>query len=282
MEYYDTSLKSFGIEIRHSGGKTYFTRFRNQNGKDRQFKLGDANVLTLTQAKLLATKIQAKVAMGVDPSAERKESLSVPSFAVFIEQRYLPYVKGYKKAANSDVSYLNNQILPVLGKKYLDEITKKDIIDFHHGLKAKGYKPGTCNRSLILLRYAFNLAIRWETPGIKANPTIARHMEFGRRSGAVIGPHGAACEQDRQGYVRSGETIGRALHAPALSREEDPKNLPRPILFREPATKGAGGRARRRSGSLALHGRSAAPSSRMATRSAIRIVAKVENVSDMA
>ena len=171
VEYYDTSCKSFGVEIRQSGGKTYFTRFRNQKGDDRQFKLGDANVLTLAKAKLLANKVQAKVAMGEDPSAEKKENQSVHTFAEFIEQRYLPFVKGYKKAWNSDVSYLNNQILPVLGKKYLDEITKKDIIDLHHGLRSKGYKPGTCNRSLILLRYAFNLAIRWEIPGIKANPT---------------------------------------------------------------------------------------------------------------
>ena len=171
VEYFDTSFKSFGVEIRHSGGKTYFTRFRNQRGTPRQFKLGDANVLSLVQAKLLAGKVQAKVAMGEDPSAKKKETHSVPTFAEFIEQRYLPYVRGYKKAANSDVSYLNNQILPVLGKKYLDEITKKDIIDLHHGLKAKGYKPGTCNRSLVLIRYAFNLAIRWEIPGVKANPS---------------------------------------------------------------------------------------------------------------
>ena len=66
---------------------------------------------------------------------------------------------------------LKNQILPALGKKYLDEVTKKDIIDFHHGLRSRGYKPGTCNRSLVLLRYAFNLAIRWEVPGIQKNPT---------------------------------------------------------------------------------------------------------------
>jgi integrase len=31
--------------------------------------------------------------------------------------------------------------------------------------------PGTCNRSLILVRYAFNLALRWEIPGVKVNPS---------------------------------------------------------------------------------------------------------------
>ena len=33
------------------------------------------------------------------------------------------------------------------------------------------YALGTCNRSLILLRYAMNLAVRWEIPGMTANPT---------------------------------------------------------------------------------------------------------------
>ena len=127
--------------------------------------------MTLAQARELASQYLLQVAVGDDPKARKREAAETPTFAEFIEQRYLPYVKGYKKSWNSDVSYLNNQILPALGKKYLDEITKKDIIDFHHGLRSKGYKPGTCNRSLILLRYAFNLAIRWEIPGIKANPT---------------------------------------------------------------------------------------------------------------
>jgi integrase len=171
VEYFDSHLKGLGVEIRQSGGKTYFTRFRNQYGKSRQYKLGDASLLTLTQARLLATKVLSRVSMGEDPDVEKRIKQSVPTFSQFIAERYMPFVRGYKKAANSDDSYLRNQILPVLGKKYLDEITKKDIIDFHHGLLKKGYKPGTCNRSLILLRYAFNLVIKWEIPGVKTNPT---------------------------------------------------------------------------------------------------------------
>ncbi len=38
-------------------------------------------------------------------------------------------------------------------------------------VRAKGYALGTCNRCLILLRYAMNLAVRWEIPGVTANPT---------------------------------------------------------------------------------------------------------------
>ena len=61
--------------------------------------------------------------------------------------------------------------MPALGKKHLDEISKHDVIAFHHGMRTKGYALGTCNRCLILLRYALNLAVRWEIPGVTANPT---------------------------------------------------------------------------------------------------------------
>lgn len=170
-DIFDTNCKGLMLEVRQSGGKTYYLRYTDQRGRIRQMKLADAQDITLSQARTLADKARAKIAMGEDPLAKKQADRLVPTFAEFIEQRYMPFVKGYKKAANSDDSYLRNQILPVLGKKYLDEICKKDIIDFHHGLKAKGYKPGTCNRSLVLIRYAFNLAIRWEIPGIKANPS---------------------------------------------------------------------------------------------------------------
>ena len=53
----------------------------------------------------------------------------------------------------------------------LPEITKHDVIAFQHCIKAKGKAAGTCNRCLILLRYAMNLALRWEIPGVKSNPT---------------------------------------------------------------------------------------------------------------
>lgn len=147
-------------------------RYKKLGRRNRQcLTLGDAPLMTLAQARELGGKYRVQAALGHDPAEQIKESTNTPTFAQFIEQQYLPHVKSYKKSWDSDLSYLKNQILPVLGKKYLDEVTKKDIIDFHHGLRNKGYKPGTCNRSLVLLRYAFNLAIRWEVPGIQKNPT---------------------------------------------------------------------------------------------------------------
>ena len=168
---FDANCKGLMLEIRQSGGKTYYLRYTDHRGSARQFKLADAADVTLSQARALADKARTQIAMGQDPKAEKAVAKQVPTFGEFIADRYLPYVDGYKKAAWSDRSYLNNQILPALGNKYLDQITKQDIIALHHGLRKKGYAPGTCNRSLILVRYAFNLAIKWDIPGVKVNPS---------------------------------------------------------------------------------------------------------------
>lgn len=58
-----------------------------------------------------------------------------------------------------------------LGPKYLDEITKHDIHRVHRLRVERGGAVGSANRQLVLIRYLFNLAIRWETPGINKNPS---------------------------------------------------------------------------------------------------------------
>ena len=41
----------------------------------------------------------------------------------------------------------------------------------HHGRKADGAAPGSANRLLIMTRYIFNLAQRWEIAAVTKNPT---------------------------------------------------------------------------------------------------------------
>jgi len=171
IDFYDVKTRGLLLEIRPTGGRTYYLRYQNSRGKTRQLRLADARDITLLQARDLADKARSKIALGHDPCEEKALLRQVPTFAEFMAERYMPFVKGYKRSWVSDDSYLRNHLLPALGKKHLDEITKHDVIAFHHGMKAKGYALGTCNRCLVLLRYAMNLAVRWEIPGVAANPT---------------------------------------------------------------------------------------------------------------
>jgi len=69
-----------------------------------------------------------------------------------------------------DEGLLRTHIQPVLGDLYLDQITKGHIVELFSNLTTK-LAPGSCNRILVMTRYLFNLAIKWETSGIKSNPT---------------------------------------------------------------------------------------------------------------
>jgi integrase len=170
-DIFDSQLPGFLLEVRASGGKTFYVRYRNQRGVVKQIKVGSARVLKVEEARKQAQKILAQISLGADPSEEKATLKAVPTFAEFAADRYMPFVKGYKRSWQSDDCYLRHHLLPAFGKKHLDEITKRDVIAFHHGMRAKGYAVGTCNRCLILLRYAMNLAVRWEIPGLATNPT---------------------------------------------------------------------------------------------------------------
>jgi integrase len=65
---------------------------------------------------------------------------------------------------------LRCHIQPQLGSRHMDKISSQVVSDFHHGLVSTGLAKGTANRGLVLLKYMFNLAIKWQIPGINFNP----------------------------------------------------------------------------------------------------------------
>jgi integrase len=135
------------------------------------YRLGDATVLTLAQARKKCRAELNNIAMGQDPGLEKTTLRSVPTFARFIDELYMPHVRSYKKSWETDVSLLRNHLLPRFGSRYMDEITRQDIVKMHSDRRASGAAAGSANRLLIMMRYIFNLALRWEVAGVKDNPT---------------------------------------------------------------------------------------------------------------
>ena len=169
-DFFDAHCKGLLLEVRSTGSKTYYLRYRNNRGIAHQLKLGDERDLSLAQAKTLADKARNKIAMGTDPLEEKVVLRQVPTFAQFMDEQYLPYVKTYKRSWDCDISLLKNHLLPRFASRHMDTITRQDIVKMHHDRRAAGAAPGSANRLLIMMRYIFNLAIKWEVPGIKTNP----------------------------------------------------------------------------------------------------------------
>lgn len=171
VDLYDTRTKGLLLEVRPSGGKTYYLRYQDSRGRTRQIKLADPLDVSLSQARELADCARNKIAMGIDPLEDKQTHRSVPTLDSFFYDQYLPFVKTYKKSWWSDEGYYRVHIQKELGRKYLDEITKHDIHRVHRLRVERGGAVGSANRQLVLIRYIFNLAIRWETPGITKNPS---------------------------------------------------------------------------------------------------------------
>jgi integrase len=168
--YYDTAITGFILEVRQTGGKTYALRYKDPHGRQCQHKIGDSKSISFDKAKNAAQIIRSRVVLGEDPSAEKRIKRMVPTLADFCKDRYMPFAKSYKRSWRSDDSLLNNHILPRFGSYHLDKINQADITEFHHSMKAKGYALGMANRPLVLLKYIFNLALKWKIPGVELNP----------------------------------------------------------------------------------------------------------------
>ena len=169
--FFDASLGGFLLEVRSSGGKTFYQRYRDAHGRERQFKIGAAHVLTVAQARRKARAVLAEAALGGDPQQERQELRSIPTLAEFARNSYLPYAKNVKRSWKTDETILRLHIVRKIGGLPLDQIANQAIADLLRRMQDAGYASGTTNRVLVFIRHMFNLASKWGVPSAGKNPT---------------------------------------------------------------------------------------------------------------
>ena len=171
VDFFDAAVPGFLLEVRRTGGKTFYQRYRDASGRERQFKIGPAQILTLSQARRKARSVFAEAILGRDPQQERQERRRIPTLAEFIRDSYLPYAKNVKRSWRTDETILRIHILRKCGALRLDQISNQGIADLLSRMREAGYASGTINRVLVLLRFMFNLAKKWSVPGSADNPT---------------------------------------------------------------------------------------------------------------
>ena len=172
-DYYDERVPGLLIKILATGRKTYYIRFKNKKSAAIQRKIGNAAILKLAEARTLARRYLAALNSGGDPFSELADN-AAPKLAHFAANDYILYVKTYKKSWDMDVSRIKNHILPSFGNLRMHEIQKKDVVELINTLLLT-HKPGSVNRVVILLRYIYNLAIKWEITGVEKIPRREYH-----------------------------------------------------------------------------------------------------------
>ena len=172
----DTESRGLCVEVRSTGGKTYYLSYRDERGNQRTHKLANAADISPQQARELCERTRAKIAMGTDVAVEREQLRAAPTVAEFFNDSYLPYIKSYKRSWETDLSVCRNHVLPIIGSLYMDAVSNTDIITVMTRA-ATTLAASTTNRLLVLLRYMFNLAIRWRTAGVTVNPTAGHVLK---------------------------------------------------------------------------------------------------------
>lgn len=170
IDFFDTNIKGFVLEARTTGGKTYYLRYRDAHGRQRQHKIGDAQSISFDKARLAAERLRSQVVLGENPAEAKKIKRSIPTIAEFYRDNYLPYLQSYRRNMQSDFSFHHTHLLPRFGSKHLDEITQQDVIFAQQSMRTAGYAAGTANKFIVQLRYMYNVAKKAKIPGAEFNP----------------------------------------------------------------------------------------------------------------
>lgn len=158
VDYFDERLKGYYLQVAKSGKRTFFQRIR-KDGRTITVRIGDAELVSVRDARARAKEIKAQSLLGQWQEPVKQVMMT---FAFFVSEYYLPYIKARKRSWLTDVSLLNNRILEAFGDCPLADITRAQVQAFHSELRESGLKPSTCDRHLVLIRYIFNLAVEWE------------------------------------------------------------------------------------------------------------------------
>ncbi len=159
LKYWDSELKGFGVVVLPSGRRTYCIQYRNQFRVLKRFKLGVHGQITTEEARDLAKKRLGQVAHGEDPAEKRKDQKNLATIKD-LAQDYIERHGSRKRprSLNEDKILLNNIILPYLGDKKVEHVSRRDIESVHLRFEKTPYQA---NRFLSLLSKMFSLAHAW-------------------------------------------------------------------------------------------------------------------------
>lgn len=267
---YDKDIPGFGIRVTAKGARSFILNYV-VNGVERRMTIGKYvvpgvdrgarhSIWSSTAAREEARELRRKVDRGIDPLSEKKgqeaaaaaerDAPTVQDLFERYDKEHLPH-KSVRAAAD-DRSIWKKLVLPTLGKMKVFAVKSTDIDALHAEISKT--RPVRANRTIEVVRKAFNLAIRWgwrpDNPvsGVRKNPehrrarylsaaqimklagALASHKEktsaqairllmlTGARRGEVLSARWDMFDLDRGGWVKpSAHTKQRKEHRVPLS-----------------------------------------------------------------
>lgn len=168
-DFYDLKITGLILEMRSSGGGSFYLRYQDAHGRQKQHRIAGLADASVDKIRKEAQRLRSQVVLGEDPAQAKAEKKAVPTYASLAKE-HLDYAKTYQRSYDTTEMYVRRHILPKWQKKYLSDITQQDVAAWL-GEKAKeGLAPATVEKIRIIFNRSFELALRWNTPGVNRNP----------------------------------------------------------------------------------------------------------------
>jgi integrase len=162
IRVYMDDRTGLNLYVTRNGSRAWDYQFKIPATKTTgHYKIGDARIITVNEAKDIVVDLRRLVASGIDPRDSKKQADEIPDFDTYISEQYLPYVQSRKRSANRDEQIYRIHVRDRLGKTRLDRITRMEIQQLHSDVRAKGYKPASADHVAKFIRHALNLAVDW-------------------------------------------------------------------------------------------------------------------------
>lgn len=168
-DWYDDTIAGFVLECRSSGGRTYYLRYQDQGGRQKQHKIGRYEDVTFAVAKKAAQRLRSEVVMGGDPGAKKALVKAIPPYRE-LAAMHLDFAKHQKSYPTIEMC-MRVHILPKWGKVRLTDIDSRGVAQWLADKRGEGLAPASVEKLKVIFGRSFQLGVGWNVPGTERNPT---------------------------------------------------------------------------------------------------------------
>jgi len=155
---FDTKVPMMNVRVSKKGVKTFYFCYRDQTRRQKWYRIGRADSITVEQARIIARRVQAEVDQGADPLAERHSSRTEPLMSdlwdAYLTQHAMPMKKP--SSVREDERLWRLHIAPAFANEPVRSLSLAAIRKLHADMRST---PGAANRMRALLSKMFSFAI---------------------------------------------------------------------------------------------------------------------------
>jgi len=166
----DSKIK--GLHVRaFKSKKVFYLYYRTKSGIERRPKIGDVDIFSINEARLISKTLLIRVASGEDPALTNRNLRASPTVHEAFEEMLKNYWTKHssKRWAKEVEGLYNRRIKRPFGSHKLNEITPQGVEKWHGNLKPT---PIDANRALAILSQLYSRQNKLGLKDFNSNPCL--------------------------------------------------------------------------------------------------------------